>query len=106
MLAERANGTGVDASDGDAQNQNNDILGHSFGERVLILYNHRQVCQRCVHILTNWGKCQRNVWEITVNIEAQIELKHFSSCFMNPVDKKKKAQYITLLYDHWCIDSA
>ena len=40
----------IDVVDGDAENHNNQILGHSFSERVSILYNHGHIDRWPAHL--------------------------------------------------------
>ncbi len=40
----------IDVVDGDAENHNNHILGHSFSEGVSILDDHSHICRRHVHL--------------------------------------------------------
>lgn len=50
VFAKGLNEACVDVVDGDAENHNDHILGHSFGEGVSILNNDGHVGRRQVHL--------------------------------------------------------
>lgn len=51
VFAKGLNEACIDVVDGDAEDDNNHVLGHSFGERVSILYNHGHIGRQQAHLL-------------------------------------------------------
>lgn len=49
MFAEGVNEANIDVVDGDPENQNNHVLGHSFSEGVSVLCNHGHAGRSHIH---------------------------------------------------------
>lgn len=51
LFAESLKKCCIDVVNGDAENHNNHILDHSFGESISIVYNHSLIGIRSAHLL-------------------------------------------------------
>lgn len=50
VFAESLNEAGIDVGDGDAEDHNNHVLGHSFSQRVSVRNDHGHISRRHIHL--------------------------------------------------------